>query len=553
MKLLLHLLALSVVLSAHAQNRKGELRLLGEEPHRLYVVFAEQHSFPLRSSHLESIAEVVPEAASLLNGFPHMLDKGIPMDTAQFEALAQFTTARKQRPDALKRLRNTYVVELPGASNQQRYALASALEALPQVAYCELISPEPVKPPSDIMPATPNLQPYQMYLGANPGVNMQYAWNMGLTGQGIRMRDVEYGFNKNHEEFYMRPGAQLAPGMTVSTNADGDYVEHGTAVVGVLYADPAGYGVTGMAHGAAEILVYPEYQQTGYNRVLAVSNAVLASVPGDVIVFEMQTAGQNTTAYVPAEYSNLIWDLTKAATDAGIHVVAAAGNGNQNLGWSFYAPYINRGDSGALIVGGGTPNLAHNKISYSTYGSRVNVQGWAEGVATSGYGDWQIFGNDINQQYTMFSGTSSATPIVAGCVVVLQSYYFSLTGEYLSPMEMRSLLVATGIPQGSGGPIGPLPNMETAIAAIQQQLSVNTEKAIAFAIYPNPATDYISFSGPGISDRTSVEILNGLGQRVFTGILREERRLSVSELSSGVYFARISANGQTLVKKFVKH
>src|SRR5690606_13783988 len=128
--------------------------------------------------------------------------------------------------------------------------------------------------------------------------------------------------------------------------------------------------------------------------------------------------------------------------------------------------YINRGDSGALIVGGGTPDLSHNKISYSTYGARVNVQGWADNVATSGYGDWQIFGNDMNQQYTMFSGTSSATPIVAGCVAVLQSYYFSLTGEYLSPLEMRSLLVATGIPQGSGGPIGPLPNMEAAIAGI---------------------------------------------------------------------------------------
>ncbi len=30
---------------------------------------------------------------------------------------------------------------------------------------------------------------------------MRYAWNLGLDGAGIRIRDVEYGFNKNHEEF----------------------------------------------------------------------------------------------------------------------------------------------------------------------------------------------------------------------------------------------------------------------------------------------------------------------------------------------------------------
>src|SRR5690606_23793214 len=110
--------------------------------------------FPLRASHFESIAEVVPEAAVLLSGIPHVLDKGIPMEPEQFEALAEFTAARKQRPDALKRLRNTYVVDLLGASNQQRYPLAMALEALPQVAYCELISPGPVISSSDIMPAT---------------------------------------------------------------------------------------------------------------------------------------------------------------------------------------------------------------------------------------------------------------------------------------------------------------------------------------------------------------------------------------------------------------
>src|SRR5690554_7387640 len=87
---------------------------------------------------------------------------------------------------------------------------------------------------------------------------------------------------------------------------------------------------------------------------LPICSAINQSVAGDVILYEMQTGGVNATQtvpnYVPAEYVNSIWDATKAATTAGIHIVAAAGNGDQNLDYSSYTSYINRGDSGALII-----------------------------------------------------------------------------------------------------------------------------------------------------------------------------------------------------------
>ena len=56
------------------------------------------------------------------------------------------------------------------------------------------------------------------------------------------------------------------------------------------------------------------------------------------MLLEMQTIGANGN-YAPAEYSPAVWQVVKAATDAGIIVVAAAGNGNENLDAPGYASY----------------------------------------------------------------------------------------------------------------------------------------------------------------------------------------------------------------------
>ena len=347
-----------------------------------------------------------------------------------------------------KKLKGIFKVSFASAENSEILALAEKLERLSFVRYCSIISKSPIAPPSDIPPSTPDYFPQQTYFGANPGVNMDYAHGLGIIGTGIRIRDVEYGFNKNHEEFADNPNVNLGPGMTISLDATPAYVDHGTAVTGIVYADNGGYGITGMAYGAQEFLMFPEWQQSGYDRINAITQAIANSVQGDFIIYEMQTPGNGTSAYVPEEYDNVAWDLTKAATDSGITIVAAAGNGNQNLDSPFYSEYMNRGDSGAIIVGGGTPSLAHNKISYSTYGSRVDLQAWADNVYATGYGDAANIGNDYNQQYTIFSGTSSATPLVASCAIAVQSYYHSQTGGFMSPQEIRTLLQNTGIAQG---------------------------------------------------------------------------------------------------------
>ncbi|MDO4727701.1 MAG: S8 family peptidase [Bacteroidota bacterium] len=466
---------------------------------------------------------------------------------------------------SIDNLRNTFELIIPNNSTYPKEKLLEALSKNPSVRYVEQSSLKPVQPPFDIPPVTPNYLSGQTYVGADPGVNMEYAWGLGLSGEGIRVRNIEYGFNKNHEEFAHRPNVYLAPHLTINSNLDVEWQEHGTAVFGIVYGDPSDYGVKGMAHGAAELILYPEYTtQYDYNRYMAVSQAINNSALGDVIIYEMQiqgvpTAGSNDDNYVPAEYSLSIWNLTRAATDMGIIVVAAAGNGNQNLDAAAYQSYMDRGDSGAIIVGAGTSDTSHNRISTSywgsTYGSRVDLQGWGQDVLSAGYGDYTAIGGDFNQRYTMFSGTSSATPIVASCVIVLQSYYYSLFNEYLSPEQMRDILKSTGRPQGTAvaGNIGPLPDMQAAITYLNS-LKSDVFEALKLTIYPNPFTDFIHIDNVEQSDsEVKIEIYNALGQLVIQTTTGQQQRVDTSTLTKGMYLIKVLYQGKDKVYKFVKN
>jgi len=532
--------------SSYGQVKKGEFHLQkGSDSHELYVCF--------KSDKVKKNGDVtVAEVKNLQTKYGLNFKYSLMIPEEKLDEMEQNAIKLTGSGESVSKLRNIFVVKIDNPSNERLLSLANELEKISAVEYCSLISLEPIKPPVDIPPTTPNFEPNQGYIQANPGVNMQYAWNLGLTGTGIKIKDIEYGLNTNHEELNHR-SVLIHPGMTISSSASISFTEHGTAVFGVMYADKGSYGVSGMAYGAAEMRLFPEWQQSGYNRVNAVAQAIADSVIGDVILYEMQTSGRDTNLYVPAEYVGPIWDLTKAATDAGLTIVAAAGNGNEDLDIPAYAMYMARGNSGAIIVGAGTSNIAHNKLGFSTYGSRVDVQGWGQNVLTTGYGSAFMIGGDFNQGYTNFSGTSSATPIVASCAAVLQSYYHTLTGNYMTGIQMRTLLKTTGIPQGTGGNIGPFPNMEAAILKIQNDfLSVADHEVLEFITYPNPVNNKLTIKTKELSSNAKAEVHNSLGQLVYTSKITEESTIDLSSYSKGIYFVKVSDNGKSEVKKIIK-
>ena len=108
---------------------------------------------------------------------------------------------------------------------------------------------------------------------------------------------------------------------------------------------------------------------------------------------------------------------------------------------------------------------------FSSYGSRLDLQGWGSGVATSGYG-YAFDPGDVRQRYTAsFSGTSSASPIVAGSVLALQGALKGRGLRVATPEEIREALVATGTLQLGSEHIGPLPRLSEALTFLVNRIS----------------------------------------------------------------------------------
>lgn len=376
-------------------------------------------------------------------------------------------------------------------------ALAEKFRRLAEVEFVQLesIDRPPPPPASDIFPPTPLLSGSQTYRTA-AGINADAVWaKYGVRGDGIRLRDCEYQFNISHED--LADTITLQAGISSMYSGFGD--DHGTATLGEIGAAENAYGMTGICPGA-RIFFYPEFstRTDGSTQVrsAAVTAAVADSAPGDVVMLEMQTVGPNGgTKYVPAEYDLAVWNAVKTGTDAGVLVVAAAGNGGEDLDSAAFATYRARGNSGAFIVGAG--DSSRSRYSFSTYGSRVDLQGLGGGVASLGY-SWQVYGGDHNQAYTnSFSGTSSATPIVTGATVLVQSLAAETIGRRLTPVEMRQLLVATGRPQSGSvaQKIGPLPDLSAALGELYVRYPLSFTRLSGWGRYyfgnpsPNLAAD----------------------------------------------------------------
>ena len=373
--------------------------------------------------------------------------------------------AKSQR--ALADLSLYYRVTVPRGTATE--AFIDSLNALPIVELAEA-EPLPVRAPS------PNLEPQQGYRTAAPnGIDADFATTVaGGTGADVTIADVEYSWNKAHEDLSKAraPGATLANGTPVDPFGDKN---HGTAVIGEMIADDNGTGVTGLVPDATLRLVNAD-NTDGYNLANAIDLARQNLSPGDVMLIEQQIAGpggncgENQVGCIPVEWFQAYYDAIAAATAKGITVVEPAGNGKQNLDKPMYGHPFPQGrpDSGAIIVGAANaPNCPdfsgpqHSRLAFSDYGSRVNVQGWGECVATTGYGD--AGGSGRTAYTTSFSGTSSASPIVTSAAAAVSSAYQNSTGTYLDATQIRQILTSTGTPQAGSKHIGPLPNLAAAL------------------------------------------------------------------------------------------
>ncbi len=399
-------------------------------------------------------------------------------------------------------LSETTTEEIPGLSSYYQITTAKEEDAKTLIKDLEkedIVEKAYIEPPTylalfdempsalgeEAPPATPDFSNQQGYLGpATAGIDAKYAWTIpGGKGDGVKIIDIEGAWRFSHEDLRRNQGGVVCG--TPTSNLG--WENHGTAVAGEISGDhiPAGIGILGIAPNswfAAGSIFGPLNSSA-----MAIKCAADRLSRGDIILIELHRPGPEATGigqqgYIPIEYWAADYAAIRYATAKGIIVIAAAGNGAVNLDKPIYKRRFDRSyrDSGAILVGAGAPPSGNqgpdrSRLDFSNYGKIVDAQGWGREVVTTGYGDLQG-GTDKNKWYTrLFSGTSSASPIVVGAVACLQGIRKAEKKLPYTYTELRNILRSTGSPQTNapGRPttqrIGNRPNLRAAIRPSTRQ------------------------------------------------------------------------------------
>jgi hypothetical protein len=211
--------------------------------------------------------------------------------------------------------------------------------------------------------------------------------------------------------------------------------------------------------------------------IYSIEDAILKAVShlnfGDILLLEVQVFDPHLPGiYRPAEIEKAVFDAIVLAISSGIIVIEAAGNGNLVRGFDLGEFINNDGkailnresedfrDSGAILIGAASDSVTtsgtHGKTRSSNYGSRVDCYAWGNHVFTTDPFQTPPYRDD-------FSGTSSASAIIAGAAIAIQSIVEASGKPRLSPGEMRDILSNPSNGTGSRNKIGIMPDLKTII------------------------------------------------------------------------------------------
>ncbi|HDR8476561.1 putative mucin/carbohydrate-binding domain-containing protein [Bacillus thuringiensis] len=368
-------------------------------------------------------------------------------------------------------LLNYYIVQAP--NNIEIELLLKKFETSPLVEEAYIQEKQILTPP-EIQLQDLSVNPYddprfknQGYLEAAPkGINASHAWGIkGGDGKGTTFVDMEYGWLLNHEDL-VNKNIKLMSGQNISQHR-----AHGTSVLGIVSSEDNQIGNIGIAP-KANVKVISQIRDNGiYNTADAILSAVHNLQSGDVLLLEAQASYDGYgDKYLPVEVHPDIFDAIRVGADKGIIIIEAGANGSNDLD-NFKdrngKKILNRNspdfkDSGAIMVGAGSSTVPHKRLWFSNYGSRLDVYGWGENVDTTSANPSQ---NTTNLYTSTFSGTSSASPIIAGAATSIQGIAKEHRGYPYKPAELRNILSNPNTGTQSQDPwndrIGVLPDLKS--------------------------------------------------------------------------------------------
>ena len=219
--------------------------------------------------------------------------------------------------------------------------------------------------------------------------------------------------------------------LTESKYGNGDIqgpdASHGTHCAGIIGGVRGnGLGADGVA--AAVRIMGVRSTPSGDERDKDVANSIRYAVDNGAQIISM-SFGKD---FSPEK--QVVDAAMQYAAQKGVLLVHAAGNSSDNTDETMHFPspnYLNGKEIPNLITVGASSRFNTQDLAagFSNYG-RQTVDVFAPGVA--------IYSSTPRDTYATYSGTSMATPVVAGVAAVLKAYFPQLTAVQLKQIILKS-------------------------------------------------------------------------------------------------------------------
>ncbi|MEK9657722.1 MAG: S8 family serine peptidase [bacterium] len=256
-------------------------------------------------------------------------------------------------------------------------------------------------------------------------LNLEKAWNITKGSSSVKIAVIDSGVASSHADLQ---GSVLSGYNVIndSTQTE-DSLGHGTKVAGFAAANT--HNNVGIASSGFNCVIYPiKLVEHAAGDDSDLNGAIAHAIQQNVDVINLSLAVQDPGP--PSSFSFLQSSLT-AAYNAGISVVVAAGNVDLNDAYGYANINAVNGNSDLIfapaaldhvITVGGALNGVHAE-NFSYYGSSVDVIApfFVRGSLLYTHTSSQYHGLTADSG-AIDSGTSFATPLVAGIVGLMHAY-----------------------------------------------------------------------------------------------------------------------------------
>ena len=240
-------------------------------------------------------------------------------------------------------------------------------------------------------------------------INAPSVWDKTM-GEGIKVAIIDTGIDVTHPD--LKNNIKATIDLKNHTKSVNDEYGHGTHVAGLI----AGLH-TGVAP-EAELYIAKVLDDNGYGEMMNILDGITFAINYEVDILCMSLG-------ITRELPSMVKKQLVRAYNQGITIVCASGNaGRKGLNYpSFYDEVV--------AVGGVDKNL--ERAIFSNYGRELDVVAPAVDILST-YKD---------NKYARLTRTSMATPLVAGGIALIKSYYRQ-QGKELSPKEIKDMLTKLG-------------------------------------------------------------------------------------------------------------